>query len=158
MLYSPWVPEPTLDQALRYALGQDILEDSPGHELARFLDEHEVHDRERKNPQFRTSVSLPQHNHPFRERHLHQYEKFLLGLRELRGEIVSRLNGTAMEVLGFQDTPESQFRDQSFVKSQHAGFVDLLNENKFLGMGDNYLRSDQIVKVRSIGYYCPYLN
>ena len=52
-----------------------------------------------------------------------------------------------MEVLGFEDTPESQFRDQSFVKSQHPGFIDLLDNNKFLGIGDNYLRSDQIVKV-----------
>ena len=55
-----------------------------------------------------------------------------------------------MEVLGFEDTPESQFRDQNFIKSQHPGFVDLLDGNKFLGVGDNYLRSDQIVKVRLI--------
>lgn len=57
-----------------------------------------------------------------------------------------------MEVLGFEDTPESQFRDQGFIKLQHPGFVDLLDENKFLGTGDNYLRSDQIVKVRYLRY------
>jgi hypothetical protein len=76
----------------------------------------------------------------------------LLGLWEFRGEVVSRLNGVAMEVLGFEDTPESQFRDQDFIKSDHPGFVDLLGDNKFLGVGKNYLRSDQIVKVRYIGH------
>ena len=58
-----------------------------------------------------------------------------------------------MEFLGFEGTPESQFRDDSFVKSQHPGFVDLLEDNKFLGVGDKYLCSDQIVKVRYIRYY-----
>ena len=60
-----------------------------------------------------------------------------------------------MELLGFGDTPESQFRDPAFVKSQHPGFVDLLEDNKFLGVGDKYLCSDLIVKVRYryIGYY-----
>jgi len=58
-----------------------------------------------------------------------------------------------MELLGFGDTPESQFRDQSFIKSQHPGFVDLLDNNKFLGVGDEYLCSDQMVKVRHIGHH-----
>lgn len=53
-----------------------------------------------------------------------------------------------MEVLGFEDAPEFQFRDQHFDKLHHPGFVDLLDENKFLGVGDDYLRSSQIVKVR----------
>ena len=70
--------------------------------------------------------------------------------------MVSHLSGVAMEVLGFEDAPELQFRDQHFDKSQHAGFVDLLDGNKFLGTGDNYLRSSQIVKVRWIEYCCPY--
>lgn len=56
-----------------------------------------------------------------------------------------------MEVLGFEDTPESQFRDQDFAKLEHPGFINLLDENKFLGVGENYLRSDQIVKVRYVG-------
>jgi len=59
-----------------------------------------------------------------------------------------------MEILGFQDTPESQFRDRNFVKSEHPGFVDLLDENKFLGVGKDYLRSIQIVKVRYICCEC----
>lgn len=62
--------------------------------------------------------------------------------------MVSRLRGAAMEILGFEEIPESQFRDQSFTKSEHPGFIDLLNNNKFLGTGKNYLRSDQLVKVR----------
>lgn len=71
----------------------------------------------------------------------------MLGLRELRGEIVSSLSGAAMEILGFKETPECKFRDETFDKSQHPGFLDLLEGNKFLGTGDNYLRSDQIVRV-----------
>ena len=84
--------------------------------------------------------------------------QFLLGLRELRGEIISRLNGVAMEVLGFEDAPESQFCDESFDKSQHAGFQDLLDGNKFLGVGDRYLCSDQIMKVSFVGYYYSFLD
>ena len=70
--------------------------------------------------------------------------------------MVSRLSGVAMEVLGFEDAPELQFCDQHFDKSQHTGFVDLLDGNKFLGTGDDYLQSSQIVKVRWIEYCCPY--
>ena len=53
-----------------------------------------------------------------------------------------------MEILGFEATPKHDFHDQSFDKSQHAGFLDLLENNKFLGTGDNYLGSDQYIKVR----------
>lgn len=67
--------------------------------------------------------------------------------------MVSRLSGAAMEILGFEDTPESQFRDQGFTKSEHPGFIALLDDNKFLGTGENYLRSDQLVKVRCIGLW-----
>ena len=55
-----------------------------------------------------------------------------------------------MEVLGFGDAPESQFCDKASNKSQHSGFVDLLDENKFLGIGEKYLCSEQIVRVRYI--------
>ena len=58
-----------------------------------------------------------------------------------------------MEVLGFEDTPENQFRDQTFIKSQHPGFIGLLDGNKFLGIGDKYLQSKQIVRVRYIRYF-----
>lgn len=53
-----------------------------------------------------------------------------------------------MEILGFNETPEHNFRDQTFDKSADAGFLDLLEDNKFLGTGDNYLCSDPIIKVR----------
>ena len=53
-----------------------------------------------------------------------------------------------MEVLGFEDTPESQFRDKGFIKSQHPGFIELLDGNKFLGVGGKYLCSEQIIRVR----------
>lgn len=58
-----------------------------------------------------------------------------------------------MEVLGFGDTPESQFRDQTFTKSQHPGFMELLDGNKFLGVGGRYLCSDQIVRVSFVLFY-----
>ena len=79
----------------------------------------------------------------------------MLGLREIRSEIVSSLKGAAMEILGFEDTPESQFRDEIITKSQHPGFIELLNENKFLGVGDKYLCSEQITRVRCVQYFYP---
>jgi hypothetical protein len=72
----------------------------------------------------------------------------LLGLRELRGEVVSTLSAVALEVLGLDTALQSQFRDGTLDKSQHPDFIELLDQNKFLGIGDNYLRSDQIVRVR----------
>lgn len=60
---------------------------------------------------------------------------------------MSTLSDRAMEVLGFKDTPESQFRDEAFNKLEHPGFADLLDGYKFLGVGDKYLQSEQIVKV-----------
>ena len=62
--------------------------------------------------------------------------------------MVSSLSRAAMEILGPVDTPQRDFRDQTFDKSEHPRFVDLLDNNKFLGTGENYLCSDQIVKVR----------
>lgn len=60
-----------------------------------------------------------------------------------------------MEILGFGNTPESQFRDQTFVKSEHPGFTALLEGNKFLGVGDKYLCSEHIVKVDyDICFFC----
>jgi hypothetical protein len=53
-----------------------------------------------------------------------------------------------MEVLGFESTPESQFRDQTFNKSEHPDFIKLLDGNRFLGVRDRYLCSEQIVRVR----------
>ena len=60
-----------------------------------------------------------------------------------------------MEILGFDETPERDFRDPAFDKSQHAGFLDLLADNKFLGTGDNYLCSGPIKKVRISQYLGP---
>jgi len=65
MLYSPWVPEWQLERVLQYEVGQDLPEDSPDKEFVRFLDELEVGDRERKDPQFEANVSLTLPDHPF---------------------------------------------------------------------------------------------
>jgi len=54
-----------------------------------------------------------------------------------------------MEILGLGATPEHDFRDETFDKSEHPGFLDLLEDNKFLGTGENYLCSDQIMRVRN---------
>lgn len=53
-----------------------------------------------------------------------------------------------MQVLGFETTPESEFQEENFSKSEHSGFLDLLENNKFLGVGDRYLCSEQLIKVR----------
>ena len=65
ILFEPWLPEPVLDQALRYAVGQDLPKEYADEELTQFLDAYEVHDSERKNPQFRSNVSHLSPNHPF---------------------------------------------------------------------------------------------
>ena len=59
MDYYPWVTEPTLDQALRYSMGQDLDEGTRTGELARFLDNLEIGDDIRKDKQFRANVSVP---------------------------------------------------------------------------------------------------
>lgn len=152
IFYSPWISESELSRALHYEAGEGISEDNPDRGFVHLLNELGVGDHDRKDPRFLANVSLTPSKHPFRPPHLLGNEQFLLGLREFRGEIVSRLKGVAMEILGFGATPESQFRDQHFVKSEHSGFVDLLDGNKFLGTGDNYLRSDQIVMVSRFEY------
>lgn len=58
MLYSPWVPESALDQALCHEAGQELSEDDPDQELVQFLDDFDVSNCERKDPQFQTNVSL----------------------------------------------------------------------------------------------------
>ena len=62
MLYSPWVTEQKLDQALRYRAGQDLPEDNICRELVVFFDRYEVTTHERRDPQFQTNVSFPLSN------------------------------------------------------------------------------------------------
>lgn len=158
MLYYPWVSESVLSQALHSEADQHIPEGDPCSSLIQFFDEFGVGDCDKKHPQFQAKVRFFYHQPLILILMLMGTKQFLLGLRELRGEIISRLNGVAMEVLGFEDAPESQFRDEDFDKSQHTGFQDLLDGNKFLGVGDRYLCSDQIIKVWFIRYCCPFLD
>ena len=53
-----------------------------------------------------------------------------------------------MEILGFEGIPEHDFHEKAIDKSQDPRFLDLLEDNKFLGTGKKYLCSDQIIKVR----------
>lgn len=62
MLFAPWLSEPTLRQALRYAMGQDLEEDTCAEELAGFLDRLQISDAVRKDRLFRANASLPLFN------------------------------------------------------------------------------------------------
>ena len=53
MIHSPWVLEPELNQATCYKAGQA----GPRNQLGQFLDECEIPDNQRKDPQFHANVS-----------------------------------------------------------------------------------------------------
>jgi len=56
------------------------------------------------------------------------------------------MNEHALEILGI-DGQQSDYREGRIDKETHPGFIYLQEGNKFLGIGNNYLCSDQIVKV-----------
>lgn len=51
-----------------------------------------------------------------------------------------------MEILGISGK-QSDFREDRIDKKTHPGFIELRTQNRFLGSGDQYLRSDQIIRV-----------
>lgn len=56
------------------------------------------------------------------------------------------MSDEALEILGV-DGKQSDFREGRINKKTHHGFISLRNENIFLGTGDKYLCSDQIIRV-----------
>ena len=69
-----------------------------------------------------------------------------MGIRQLRSELVNSLSDEALEILGI-DGKQSEFREGRIDKETHPGFIALRTQNHFLGSGDDYLCSDQIVRV-----------
>ena len=57
----------------------------------------------------------------------------------------------ALEILGI-DGRQSDYCKERINKTTHPGFVHLREDNRFLGTGDRYLCSDQIVRVRRFVY------
>ena len=57
MMYSPWVLESVLRQALHCRPGEGDSEDDGVHELVEFLDEAEISDDDRRHPRFCVNVS-----------------------------------------------------------------------------------------------------
>ena len=67
-------------------------------------------------------------------------------MRQLRSELVHTMSEHALEILGI-DGWQSDYREGRINKMTHPGFVHLRENNVFLGTGNTYLCSDQIVRV-----------
>ena len=67
-------------------------------------------------------------------------------MQQLRSELVYTMSEHALEILGI-DGQQSDYREGRIDKATHPGFVHLRDENRFLGTGEEYLCSDQIVRV-----------
>jgi len=72
-------------------------------------------------------------------------------MRQLRSELVHTMSRHALEILGI-DGRQSDYREGRINKETHPGFSHLRDGNRFLGTGDNYLCSDQIVRVSGFLY------
>lgn len=75
--------------------------------------------------------------------------QFLHGIRQLQSELVYSMSREALEILGINGR-QSDFREGRIDKKNHHGFISLRDNNAFLGTGDKYLRSDQIVRVSGV--------
>jgi hypothetical protein len=73
--------------------------------------------------------------------------QFLAGIRQLRSELVNSISNEAVEILGINGQ-QSDFREGRIDKATHPDLIKLRTQNSFLGSGDHYLRSEQIVRVR----------
>lgn len=70
-------------------------------------------------------------------------------MRQLRSELVHTMNNHALEILGI-DGRQADYREGRIDVAHHPGFSHLRDENRFLGTGDNYLYSDQILRVSGL--------
>ena len=59
------------------------------------------------------------------------------------------MSGHALEILGI-DGQQSDYHEGRIDKTNHPGFSHLQDGNRFLGTGDNYLYSDQIVRISEL--------
>ena len=70
-------------------------------------------------------------------------------MRQLRSELVHAMNDNALEILGISGN-QVDYHEGRIDKASHPGFSHLQDGNRFLGTGDNYLCSDQIVRVSGL--------
>jgi len=72
-------------------------------------------------------------------------------MQQLRSELVHTMSEHALEILGI-DGRQSDYHQGRIDKATNPGFLHLRDQNRFLGTGDNYLCSDQIVRVSGFLY------
>ena len=70
-------------------------------------------------------------------------------MQQLCSELVNTMSNHALEVLGI-DGHQADYCEGRIDKASHPGFSHLQDGNRFLGTGDNYLCSDQIVRVSGL--------
>lgn len=70
-------------------------------------------------------------------------------MRQLRSELVRSMSEHALEILGI-DGRQADYREGRINKASHPGFCHLREGNRFLGTGDEYLRSDPILRVSGL--------
>lgn len=70
-------------------------------------------------------------------------------MRQLRSELVHAMSDNALEILGIGGQ-QADYREGRFDKATHPEFCHLRENNRFLGTGKDYLRSDQIVRVSEL--------
>jgi len=70
-------------------------------------------------------------------------------MRQLRSELVHTMNDHALEVLGI-DGRQADYREGRIDVKSHPGFSHLRDGNRFLGTGNNYFYSAQIVRVSGL--------
>ena len=63
-VYSPWVLEVMLDQALHYKAGYEVPEENEDYLLVKFFNDCEVSDHEQEHPWFHANVSPSQPHIP----------------------------------------------------------------------------------------------
>ena len=61
------------------------------------------------------------------------------------------MSDNSLEILGI-DGQQVEYREGRIDKATHPGFLHLREDNRFLGTGKEYLRSDQIVRVSELLY------
>ena len=72
-------------------------------------------------------------------------------MRQLRSEVVHSMSEHALEILGI-DGQQSDYREGRIDVSTHPAFCQLRQDNKFLGVGETYFRSSQLIRVSGLLY------
>ena len=70
-------------------------------------------------------------------------------MRQLRSEVVYSMSEHALEILGI-DGKQSDYREGRIDITTHPAFCQLRKDNKFLGAGDNYFQSSQLIRASGL--------